>query len=388
MSDGFSTKTDYQRYFTKAHDMFRKSVRELVKKEITPHIEEWEEAGTFPRELYEQAGEAGFLGVGYPEDVGGTPADVFFGVALTEELMRSTSGGLAASLGSLNIAIPPIVRHGTPEQKARFVAPVLAGKRIAALGITEPSGGSDVAGLQTTAVSDGNHYIVNGSKTFITSGIRADQLTAAVRTGGPGHGGISLLVIERDTPGYSTSPPLKKTGWWASDTAEIYFDNCRVPKANLIGEENKGFYLIMENFQAERLALAVMANSSSDIALELAVDYAKKRSAFGKPLKGFQVMRHKLVEMATLAEVSREFTYRVAAKIDAGENQVKEISMAKNFACQAAEKVTYEAMQVFGGHGYMRGNPVDRLWRDVRLLAIGGGTTEIMREIISRLMIS
>ncbi|MFP4476616.1 MAG: acyl-CoA dehydrogenase family protein [Desulfatibacillaceae bacterium] len=385
--EGFSTKATYQHYFSKSHEMFRKSVRELVKKEIRPHIEEWEEAGEFPIELYKAAGEAGFLSVGYPEELGGTPADVFFGIVLTEELMRSTSGGFAASIGSLDIALPPIVRHGTDEQKKKFVAPVLAGDRIAALGITEPAGGSDVASLTTTAVDDGDHYIVNGSKTFITSGTRAHQLTTAVRTGGEGHGGVSLLVIESDSPGYSVSQPLKKTGWWASDTAEIFFDNCRVPKANLIGEENKGFYYIMENFQSERLALAVMAYMTAQIALELALDYAKKREAFGKPIMGFQVTRHKLVDMATLTEVAREFTYRVAAKIDAGEFQVKEISMAKNFACHVADKVTYDAVQIFGGYGYMRESVVERLWRDARILSIGGGTTEIMREIISKLML-
>lgn len=300
--------------------------------------------------------------------------------------MRSTSGGLTASLGSHDISIPPIVRMGTKEQKKKFVEPVLSGEKIAALGITEPGGGSDVANIKTTAVRDGDHYIVNGSKTFITSGIRADQLTTAVRTGPDGAHGISLLIIESDTKGYSTSKPLKKTGWWASDTAEIFFDDCRVPVSNLIGEENQGFYYIMENFQSERLQLCIMANTTAEIALEEAMKYAKEREAFGKTLTGFQVLRHKLVDMATQVEISKEYTYRIAAKIDSGENVIKEISMAKNFACDVCDEVTYEAMQIFGGHGYMRENVVDRLWRDSRILSIGGGTTEIMKEIISKFM--
>ena len=373
----------YQEYFGKEHHLLRKAVRDLVRKEILPNINTWEEQGEFPRELYEQAGALGFLGIGYPEKAGGTPGDVFLTLVLNEELMRSGSGGLAASLGSHSIALPPIVRKGTPEQIERFVKPVLQGKRIAALGVTEPSGGSDVAALRTTAVKNGNHYVVNGSKTFITSGIRADQLTCAVRTGGQGAQGISFLVIEKDTPGYSVSDKLKKTGWWASDTAEIYLDDCRVPVGNLIGEENKGFYMIMENFQMERLQLSVMANMTAQLACEEALGYVKQREAFGKKLKGFQVTRHKLAEMATLIEASKEFTYRVAAKINAGENQIKEVSMAKNFACSVSDKVTYDAVQIFGGYGYMRGTLVERLYRDNRILSIGGGTTEIMREIIA-----
>ncbi len=380
----FSEKAAYQQYFTAAHDLVRRSVREFVNGEIMPHVDQWEEQGAFPRELYQKAAQIGFLGIGYPEELGGTPGDIFFRIAAWEEIMRCGSGGIAAGLGSLNIALPPILSRGTDEQKQRFVKPVLAGERVAALAITEPGGGSDVAALQTTAVRDGDHYVVNGSKTFITSGCRADQITCAVRTGGPGAHGISLLVIEAQTPGYAVSEKLKKTGWWASDTAEIFFDNCRVPVENLIGEENQGFYGIMENFQAERLQLAVMANTTAQLALEESIRYAKQRKAFGKVLAGFQVTRHKIVDMATLVEVSREFTYRVAAGIDAGLNRVKEISMAKNFACTVSDRVTYDAVQIFGGHGFMRGSVVERLFRDNRVLSIGGGTTEIMKEIIAK----
>ena len=373
-------------YFSSEQQRLRMAVREVIKKEVLPHIEGWEEAGGFPRETYDLFGDLGFLGVGFPEDVGGSGGDIFDLIAVSEEMMRSGSGGFAASIGSLNIALPPIVRHGTPEQIERFVRPVLHGKRIAALGITEPGGGSDVANIQTTAVRDGKSYRVNGSKTFITSGARADQLTCAVRTGEAGAHGISFLVIEKETPGYTVGSVLKKMGWWASDTAEIFFDDCLVPVGNLIGKENEGFYTIMENFQAERLQLSVMANMTSQMALEEALAYTKERKAFGRPLKGFQVIRHKLVDMATLVEISREFTYRVAAKINAGIDQVKEISMAKNFACSISDRVTHEAVQLFGGYGYMRGYLVERLYRDNRILSIGGGTTEIMKEIISKLI--
>ena len=373
-------------YFTKEHNRLRSAVRDVIKKEVLPFIDDWEEAGKFPRTMYTLFGELGFLGVGFPEELGGTGGDVFDTVLMNEEIMRSGSGGFAAGIGSLNIALPPIVKKGTPEQQERFVRPVLEGRRISALGITEPGGGSDVAGIRTTAQRDGDAYIVNGAKTFITSGIRADQLTCAVRTGGPGAKGISFLVIERDTPGYSVGRPLKKTGWWASDTAEIFFDNCRVPAENLIGDENRGFYTIMENFQMERLQLSVMAYTTAQLALEASIEYVRDRQAFGRPLSGFQVTRHKLADMATLVEAAREFTLRVAAKINRGLDQIKEISMAKNFACAVSDRVTYDAVQLFGGYGYMRGYPVERLWRDNRILSIGGGTTEIMKEIISKLM--
>lgn len=387
MSIDFNTQSGCQEYFSKAHDRVRRSVREFVKKEILPDVEDWEEKGEFPLELYRKAGEVGILGIGYPEELGGTPGDIFFKVAASEELMRSGSGGLVAGLGSLDIAIPPIIRHGTDAQKGRFVKPVLAGERIAALGVTEPGGGSDVARLRTTAVRDGDMYVVNGSKTFITSGCRAGQVTCAVRTGGEGAHGISFLVIEKGTPGFSTSNKLRKMGWWASDTAELFFDDCRVPVANRIGEENQGFYIIMENFQAERLSLSIMANMTAQLALDEALRYAREREAFGKALTGFQVTRHKLAELATLVEVSREYTYRVAARMDAGIDQIKEVSMAKNFACSVSNRVTFEAVQIFGGFGFMRGYLVERLYRDNRVLSIGGGTTEIMNEIISKLLL-
>lgn len=383
----FKTQCECQEYFSESHAMVRKSVREFIKKEVLPFINDWEEAGGFPREIYRKAADMDILGIGYPEAYGGIPGDVFYRVAVTEELMRSGSGGFVAGLGSLNIAIPPILSMGTEEQKNRFIPPVLAGEKIAALAITEPGGGSDVAALQTTAVKDGEHYVINGCKTFITSATVADYVTCAVRTGDEGAHGISLIVIEAGVKGYSVSEKLKKTGWWASDTAEIYFDDCRVPVGNLLGEENKGFYGIMANFQSERLALAIMANMTARMALEEALKYSKERKVFGKTLTGYQVNRHKLVDMATAVEASTEFTYRVAAKIGAGIDQFKEVSMAKNFACSVSDKVTFDAVQIFGGHGYMRENLVERLYRDNRILSIGGGTTEIMKEIISKMIL-
>lgn len=380
-------RTEYDQYFGKEHEAVRRAVRDFVKKEILPYVDEWEEAEEFPVELYKKIGSLGFHGIGYPEEYGGTPGDIFLQIAVAEELCRCGSMGLVSSLGTLAIAVPPIVNHGTHEQKLKFLKPVLEGDRIASLGITEPSGGSDVANLKTTAERDGDHYVVNGSKTFITSATRANQITTAVRTGSEGARGISFLVIETDTPGFSVAKKLKKTGWWASDTAELFFDNCRVPVENLIGEENKGFYYIMENFQSERLQLCIMANMTSQLCLEESLKYIKEREAFGKPLSGFQVTRHKLAEMATLTEASTEFTYRVAAKMGAGVNQVKEVSMAKNFACSVSDKVTFDATQIFGGYGFTREYLVERLYRDNRILSIGGGTTEIMKEIISKLIL-
>lgn len=379
------THPSFPTYFNETHDMVRETTRRFVQQEILPHIAEWEEAGTFPRELYRKGGELGILGIGHPEHLGGTGEhDVFMKVAVSEELMRSTSGGLVASLGSLDIGLPPVWRGASAQVQQRVVPAVLSGEKIMALAITEPGGGSDVANLRTRAVRDGDHYVVNGSKTFITSGVRADHYTVAVRTGGEGYGGVSLLLIDKGTPGFSVGRNLQKMGWWASDTAELFFEDCRVPVGNLIGPENAGFMLIMANFQAERLALAVMAYMTAQMALEACLDYVKDRVTFGKPLSKHQVIRHKLAEMATQVDVAREYTLRVAARMQAGKSAVQEVSMAKNFATEVSDKVTYEAVQIFGGMGYMRESVVERLYRDNRILAIGGGTHEIMNEIIAK----
>ncbi len=376
-------------YFNETHEQVRLTARQFIQREVLPHINAWEEAGSFPREIYRKAGAAGLLGIGHDPAYGGTGEDVFMKIAATEEVMRSTSGGFAASLGSLDIALPPLEKWGSQALKDRFVGPVLAGDMIAALAITEPSGGSDVASLRTRAERrhdevNSDHYVVNGSKIYITSGIRADFYVAAVRTGGPGYAGVSLLVIERSRAGVSTGQPLKKMGWWASDTAEVFFDNVIVPAENLIGSENAGFLLIMSNFQMERLNLAVMANMTAQMALEEAIRWSREREAFGKAIGRLQVIRHKLADMATRIEASREFTYRVGARIADGIPSVKEVSMAKNFATQTSDFVTTEAVQIFGGMGYMRESVVERLYRDNRILSIGGGTYEIMNEVIAK----
>ncbi|MFH0023814.1 acyl-CoA dehydrogenase family protein [Pseudomonas fluorescens] len=377
----------FQEYFDPSHQLVRDSVRRFVEREILPDIDQWEEAESFPRELYLKAGAAGILGIGYPEALGGSHAgDLFAKVAASEELMRCGSGGLVAGLGSLDIGLPPIVKWARPEVRDRVVPQVLSGEKISALAVTEPGGGSDVANLQTRAVRDGDCYRVSGSKTFITSGVRADFYTVAVRTGAPGFGGISLLLIEKGTPGFTVGRSLKKMGWWASDTAELFFDDCRVPLGNLIGAENMGFACIMGNFQSERLALALMANMTSQLALEQSLKWAREREAFGKPIGKFQVIKHRLAEMATALEVSREFTYRQAAKMAAGQSVIKEISMAKNFATDTSDRITTEAVQILGGLGYMRESLVERLYRDNRILSIGGGTREVMNEIISKQM--
>jgi acyl-CoA dehydrogenase len=377
----------FQEYFGEAQNKVRRRVRDFVTREIMPFVDEWEKRGEIPRELYGQAGEAAILGIGYPEAYGGSGGNIFTKIASVEELMRCGSAGVVAALGSLDISIPPILTLGSEGQKSRFVPPVLIGQKIAALGVTEPYGGSDVAGLQTTAVREGDHYVVNGSKMFITSGFRADQVTCAVRTGGEGPSGISFLVIESATPGYTVSEKMEKMGWWASDTAQIFFDSCRVPVDNLLGEEGRGFYGIMENFQNERLQLSVMANMTSQLALEASVTYLQEKRAVGRPRATDQALCHKLADMATLVEASREFVYRVAAKIDGGMNQVKEISMAKNFSCMASTKVTDDAMQIHGHCGVLRRCLVERLCRDNRILSIGGGTQEIMKEIISKMIL-
>ncbi|UHC80748.1 acyl-CoA dehydrogenase family protein [Pseudomonas sp. NIBR-H-19] len=377
----------FQEYFDPSHQMVRDSVRRFVEREVLPDIDAWEEAESFPRELYLKAGAAGILGIGYPEALGGShEGDLFVKVAASEELMRCGSGGLVAGLGSLDIGLPPIVKWARPEVRDRVVPQVLSGHKISALAVTEPGGGSDVANLQTRAVRDGDFYRVSGSKTFITSGVRADFYTVAVRTGAPGFGGISLLLIEKGTPGFTVGRQLKKMGWWASDTAELFFDDCRVPVGNLIGAENMGFACIMGNFQSERLALALMANMTAQLALEESLKWATEREAFGKPIGKFQVIKHRLAEMATALEVSREFTYRQAAKMAAGQSVIKEISMAKNFATDTSDRITTEAVQILGGLGYMRESLVERLYRDNRILSIGGGTREVMNEIIAKQM--
>ncbi len=372
---------------TEEHAALRATVRKLAEKEIAPYSAGWEEAEEFPRELYAKAGATGLLGTGYPEQYGGGGGDITHGLAASEEfVLAGKSVGVVVGLGSHGIALPPILAFGTEEQKQRFVPPVLRGEKVAALAITEPSGGSDVASLKTRAVRDGDFYVVNGSKTFITSGCRADLVTTAVRTGGPGHGGISMLVIEKGTPGFEVSKKLKKTGWCASDTAELSFDDCRVPVANLIGPENAGFGAIVANFVAERIFLAGQCVAIAELAYRESVAYARAREAFGKPLMGFQVTRHKLADMATRIAAARALTGEVTMRYVRGEQLPALAAMAKNTATDMCTFVADQAVQLHGGYGYMRETLVERLYRDARLYPIGGGTREIMNEIISKTM--
>jgi acyl-CoA dehydrogenase len=367
------------------HAEIRRQMRRFAEKEIAPHAHDWDEAGEFPRELYLKAAEAGLLGLTYPEEYGGTGGDVTHGLVAFEELVvAGTSVGTKIGLFTHGIALPPILNLGTDAQKKRFVPPVLRGEKIAALGITEPGAGSDVAGITTRAVRDGDHYRVTGAKTFISSGCRADLVTCAVRTGGPGHGGISLLVIERGTPGFHVSKKLSKMGWWASDTAELAFDDCRVPAANLLGQEGQGFLAIVQNFVTERLFIAGQCVAMATLALREARRYAQERHAFGKALTGFQVTRHKLAEMATRLAAARALTGEVAVRYLRGERDPSLAAMAKNTATDMLSFVCDEAVQIHGGAGYLRGTVVERLYRDARLYPIGGGTREIMNEVIAK----
>ena len=324
------------------------------------------------------------MGAGYPEAHGGTPADIFCEIVIIEELTRGGSPGVAASLGVHAISLPPIVHFGTEAQKKAYLAPVLAGEKIASLAVSEPDAGSDVAGIRTRAVLDGDEYVVSGAKMFVTSGTRADFLTTAVRTGGKGYGGISVLLIETDRPGVHVSNSLEKMGWAASDTAEIGFDEVRVPVSQRLGEVNAGFAILMRNFATERLVLSVMAVQMAQMAFEAARDYALQRKVFGKPLVRYQVQRHRLAEMATRLDVARCYTYQLAARLQAGEPCLAEVAMCKNATYDASSWVIDQALQIHGGYGYMREYLVERLYRDIRLYAIGGGTTEIMRELIAR----
>jgi acyl-CoA dehydrogenase len=369
------------------HAALRRQIERFAAAEIAPHADAWEEAEEFPRALYAQAAAAGVLGVGYPEAYGGGGGDLSHVVAASEAMvLAGRSVGTTVGLGSHGIALPPILRAGTEAQKQRWVAPVLRGEWVAALAITEPGGGSDVANLQTRAVRDGDELVINGAKTFITSGTRADVVTVAVRTGGAGHGGVSLLVVERGTPGFTVGRKLKKMGWWASDTAELRFDDCRVPAGNVLGEVDQGFATIMQNFATERVFLAAQCVAIAELAYRESVAYARERMAFGKALSGFQVTRHKLAEMATRIAAARALTGEVVTRVLAGDAAATGLAaMAKNTATDMCSAVCDAAVQIHGGYGYMRGYLVERLYRDARLYPIGGGTREIMNEIISKL---
>lgn len=372
-------------FYTPEHTAFRDAMRRFVEREIEPRAHAWDEAGEFPRELYVKAAGIGLLGLGFPEEYGGVACDQFMHIVATQELARAGAGGVSASLMSHTIGAPPIARAARPGVKARVLPEILSGQKISALAITEPSGGSDVANLRTRARRDGNHYVVNGEKTFITSGMRADYITVAVRTGGEGAGGVSLLLIPGDTPGLSRTP-LKKMGWWSSDTATLHFDDCHVPAENLIGEEGAGFKIIMQNFNSERMGLAAGCAGFARVCLDEAIFYARERHTFGKPIAQHQVIRHKIVDMAQKVAATQAMLEMLAWRLEQGDNPVADICMLKNQATQTMAFCASEAVQIFGGAGFMRGIKVERIYREVKVNAIGGGTEEIMKDLASRQM--
>ena len=366
------------------------AVQRFAQRAVAPHAAAWDEAGAFPRALYAEAASLGLLGLGYPEALGGTPAGWRMRSAMTQAFCRyGASGGVFASLFSHNIGLPPLLHHGSAALQQEIIPPVLRGERIAALGITEPGGGSDVAALRTTARRDGGDYVVDGEKVFITSGMRADWITLAVRTGGPderGARGISMLVVPGDVAGLSRSP-LQKMGWWSSDTAHLRFDGVRVPTRYLLGEEGGGFRIIMGNFNGERLAIAVAALGFAQACYDEALDWARQRTTFGAPLVQHQVVRHKLVDMQMRIASTQAWADALATQVDAtGETPqwVAAVCMLKNHATQTLQFCADQAVQLLGGMGFMRGTRSERLYREVKVLMIGGGAEEIMKDLAAR----
>jgi len=369
-----------------ARDAFRASVRRLVEREIAPHVAAWDEAGSFPRELYAKAADAGLLSLGYPEHLGGTPASMAWRLIVSDEVARAGSGGLLASLFSHSIGLPPIVANGSDALQRRIVPDVLAGRKIAALAITEPGAGSDVARIACRARRDGDAWVIDGEKAFITSGVRADWLTVAVRTGGPGANGISLLAVPGDAPGLERTP-LAKMGWWCSDTARLSFSGCRVPADHLIGDEGAGFRSIMANFNGERLLMSASACAFAAVCLDEATEWARQRTTFGQRLVEHQVVRHKLVDMRMRVLGARAWLDAQVARFDAGPldaEAIADLCLLKNHATQAMQFCADQAVQILGATGYVRGTRSERIYREVKVMMIGGGSEEIMKELAAR----
>ena len=374
-------------FWTDEQVALMESARGFVRAEVVPHLQEWEDAGSVPRELHAKAAKLGLLGLGVPEELGGAGGTFLDALAVVEAFTEAgASSGLLAALFTSGIALPHMVAAGNTDLVDRYVRPTLAGETIGSLAVTEPDGGSDVARIRTTAVRDGAHYVVNGTKTFITSGVRADFVTTAVRTGGPGHAGISLLVVDKGTPGFTVDRSLSKMGWHCSDTAELGFSDVRVPVANLVGAENTGFAQIAQAFVVERLALAGHGYGIAARALELTAAYCRGRETFGRPLVANQVVRHRLVEMHRRVDAARTYTRAVAARHVAGENPLVEALHAKALAVEAAAYVCDRAVQLHGGTGYLHGTEVERHYRDARILGIGGGATEVLDDLTARLL--
>lgn len=373
-------------HHTAEHQAWRTQLRRFIDTEIMPYADAWDEAGEIPAELWPKAAAVGLLGLGYPEAYGGISegTDVWHGWIANEELARVGAGGINASLMIHGIGLPPVMHWGSEAMKRAVAPPVLAGERHISLGITEPGAGSDVAGISTTAVRDGDHFVVNGSKTYITGGMRANWVSTAVRTGGEGARGVSMLLIPTDAEGFSRTPLTRKQGWWASDTATLYFDNVRVPVDQLIGEENRGFLVIMTNFNSERMAMAAGMEAQARVCLEEAVAWATQRRTFGKRLADHQVIRHKIAQMKQRINATQAYIRLCYESIAAEEASPGDIAMLKVQASETLEFCAREAMQILGGAGYMRGNRVERIYREVRVNAIGGGSEEIMRDLAAR----
>lgn len=377
------------RFFSEEHDLFRQTFRDFLEKEVRPHIDQWEKDGELPREIYQKFGEMGFFGMTFPEAYGGLGGDKWYNVIFDEEIARMNSGGFAASIGAHPLlALTHLNAEGSEKQKQRYLVPGIKGEIVGCLAITEPGGGSDVQAVRTSAIKEGDHYIVNGSKTFITNGVLSDFLIVVVKTNPDvkASRGISLLIIDRDTPGVSATY-LDKLGWRASDTGEIAFDDVRVPTHNLLGAEGQGFMYIMQHFVSERLSMGSGGVAAAAYTLELTLKYINEREAFGKKINRFQVLRHRIAQMSAEIEMLRIFTYSLYARYNDGDYPVKEASMCKLLGTQLADKVATQCLQMFGGYGYMESYPLARIFRDARLGQIGGGTSEIMCEIISRMMI-
>jgi alkylation response protein AidB-like acyl-CoA dehydrogenase len=372
-------------HFSEAHEALRLQVRRFLEKEVQPHLEEWEEK-TFPDSIFRRFGELGLLGLRYPTEYGGQGGDYFSAVVLSEEMARLSCGGLGMAVAvQSEMATPPVFRFGTEEQKQRWLVPAIRGEQIAALAITEPDAGSDVAGITTVARRFGDEFIVNGRKIYITNGARCDWALVVTKTDRErGHKGYNLLLIEKGTPGFEVTRTLQKLGMHSSDTAELLFEDCHVPVANLIGDEGEGFKNLMWELQGERMIAAAGAIAGAARVFEYTMEYARNRMAFGQPIAQFQVIKHKLVDMGTKVAAVQAFVYQTAKLWDQGEYPVREISQAKLLATQVACEVADEAIQILGGHGYMREFPVERAWRDARLARIGAGTDEIMKEIIAK----
>ncbi|GAA4957386.1 acyl-CoA dehydrogenase family protein [Algibacter aquimarinus] len=375
-------------YFTEEHNLFRKSLQHFLKKEVVPHINKWEKSGTIERFIWKEFGEMGFFGINYPEAYGGMKLDLFYTVIFLEELQKINSGGFAAAIWAhAYLAMTHLNAEGDEAIKQKYLVPSIAGDKIGCLAITEPFGGSDVAGMRTTAVKDGDHYIINGSKTFITNGVTSDYLVVAAKTTPElGNKGISIFVLDRDMEGVSATK-LDKLGWRASDTGEIAFDNVKVPAENLLGKENEGFSYIMQHFSLERLIMGVNAHARAEFALDYALQYMSERQAFGKTIDKFQALRHSISDLYTEMEFCKTFNYAVTARLDKGEYVVKEATMSKLKSTKVADDVIYQCLQFLGGYGYMEEYPMARLLRDSRLGPIGGGTSEILREILAKIII-